>query len=120
VTVSRGPGLKNHKNKRKIGKYKKYLIWDLDLQVSRAPRLSGPRLVYSAHTKENLRVERGPEDIGFTGPVRALDAPERNEEKRFLSSFLKNSTKIENRIKIQSNQKAPKKLQNKESSKSLK
>jgi hypothetical protein len=33
--------------------------------ASRAPRLSGPRPVYSAHTKENLRVRRGPENIGY-------------------------------------------------------
>ncbi len=73
VTVSWGPG--TIKTKEKLGNTKKKLIWDLDLQASRAPRLSGPRLVYSAHTKENLRVEGGPENIGFTGPVRALDAP---------------------------------------------
>jgi hypothetical protein len=33
-------------------------------------------LPYSVHLKGNLKVGRGPVNIGFTGPGQALDAPE--------------------------------------------
>jgi hypothetical protein len=60
---------KNHKNKRKIGEYKKSFIF--------GPKFAGfwgPRPAYSAYTKVNLLVGRGPVNSGFTGPGWALDA----------------------------------------------
>jgi hypothetical protein len=57
VTVSRGPDPKrgpgNLENKRKIGYSKEILLFWV-------PKLSGPRLAYSACTKGNLQVGRVP------------------------------------------------------------
>jgi hypothetical protein len=53
--------------KEKLGIQKNLSFWASNLQASRALKLSGPRLVYSAYTKEHLRVGRGPDW--------ALDAP---------------------------------------------
>ncbi len=80
VTVSRGPDLKrgagNYKKKRKIGQSKEILLfWAPNLKASRAPKFSSPRPAYSAYTKVNLQLGRGPVNNSFTGPGRALDAP---------------------------------------------
>ncbi len=65
-------GPENHENKRKIGQSKEILLFRaVNLQASRASKL-----FYSVYTTVNLRVGRGPVNIGFTGPVRALDAPD--------------------------------------------
>ncbi len=97
VTVSRGPGLKrgpeNNENLRKTGYSREILsLWTPNLQASRALKSSDHRLSYSAYTNSNQQVGRGPVKIGFTGPGRALDAPEclrkdLRKEKIFLNSL---------------------------------
>jgi hypothetical protein len=38
-------------------------------------KFSGPKPAYLTYTEVNSHVWRGPVNIGFTGPGRALDAP---------------------------------------------
>jgi hypothetical protein len=59
-----------------LGNTKSLSCWALNLQTSRALKLSGPRVAYAAYTKVNLRVGRESVNIDFTGPGWALDAPD--------------------------------------------
>jgi hypothetical protein len=63
------------KAKEKKDNKEKCSYFGPNLHPSRAPKLIGPRLAYSVQTKVNLQVRRGPVNIGFTGPGRALDGP---------------------------------------------
>jgi hypothetical protein len=65
MTVSRGPDLKkrpeNHESKIKPWESKQILAFRaLNLQASRAPKLSDPRLVYSLYEKGELARGEGP------------------------------------------------------------
>jgi hypothetical protein len=72
------------KSKQKLNDIKKILSFGApNFQASRAPKFSGPKSAYLAYTEVNSHVWKGPVNIGFTGPRRALDAPATNFQLNF-------------------------------------
>jgi hypothetical protein len=63
------------KSKEKLNNIKKISHFLSNFQASRAPKFSGPKPAYFTYAEVNSHVWRGPVNIGFTGPGRALDAP---------------------------------------------
>jgi hypothetical protein len=69
------------------GKEKNLSFGASNFQASRprAPKFSDSKPAYLTYTEVNSLVWRGPVNIGFTGPSRALDAPERGQKFRKLA-----------------------------------
>ncbi len=69
------------KSKEKFNNIEKNLSFGApNFQASRAPKFSDPKPAYLTYTEVNSHVWKGPVNIGFTGPGRALDAPVFHDE----------------------------------------
>jgi hypothetical protein len=69
------------------GRKKNLSFGATNFQVSRpkVPKFSDSKPAYLTYTEVNSHVWKGPVNIGFTGPGRALDAPEGGQKFRKLA-----------------------------------